>query len=237
MSVKIGISTGLEGERKITLSQDNVDAVVQAGGLPFLLPNLWDASCIPEMARELDGLLLTGGGDIDPTLFGEEPHPKLGTITPRRDFFEYHLIRLFLEQNKPVLAICRGCQILNVAAGGDMYQDIGAQHKQKILQHTQLAPRAHASHYVQIEQNSLLFSIIGKERIKVNSFHHQAIRRPAPGFEVSGWASDGVIEAFESKCHRFILGIQWHPECMAVQGVQDALKLFRAFVHAASQAC
>ncbi|MDQ0339507.1 putative glutamine amidotransferase [Caldalkalibacillus uzonensis] len=232
MKVKIGITTGLEGEQQVKLSQDNVDAVVQAGGLPLLLPNVWEEDCIRQMVTELDGLLVTGGGDIDPTLFGEEPHPRLGTITPRRDFFEWQLIRLFLEANKPVLAICRGCQMLNIAAGGDMYQDIEAQHGTPPLQHTQHAPKTHASHYVHIAKSSMLYTILGKERIKVNSFHHQAIRRPAPGFEVSGRASDGIIEAFESKRHRFVLGLQWHPECLAAAGDPDSLKLFKALITA-----
>jgi putative glutamine amidotransferase len=189
-----------------------------------------DKEALREMAERMDGLLLTGGGDIDPTLFGEEPLPGLGSITPERDTLEIALIGHMLKANKPIFAICRGCQILNIAAGGDMYQDLYTQ-RDNLLQHTQHAPRSHTSHTLEVVEDSLLHRISGEVSFKVNSFHHQAVRNLAPGFVVSAAAKDGVIEAFESRNHTFVLGVQWHPEFMAEKD-EVSQRLFNTFVAA-----
>lgn len=228
----IGVTTSLQDENLITLSHDNVDSIVKAGGVPVILPNLVDSEHIERVANSIDGLLVTGGGDIDPTLFGEEPHPNLGSITPTRDEFEIAIIKKMMEQDKPVLAICRGCQILNIAAGGDMYQDIYNQTDKPLLQHTQKAPRHHGSHFVDVKEGSLLYQITQSNRLKVNSFHHQAVRHVAQGFQESGTASDGIIEALESVEHSFIIGVQWHPECMVKNGDTPSNDIFAKFVEA-----
>jgi putative glutamine amidotransferase len=231
----IGVTSSYTDERTLQTSYDNIKSVTQAGGIPVVLPNLTDPEEINELAGSLDGVLVTGGGDIDPTLFGEEPHPELGLIHPDRDTFETDLLKRCLDSNKPVLAVCRGCQILNIAAGGDMYQDIYSQTDRELLQHTQRAPRSHASHFVEVEQDSLLYKITKLSKFKVNSFHHQALRDMADGFRVTAVSGDRVIEAFESTAHSFVIGVQWHPECMTEKGDLPSVQLFSAFVKASKQ--
>ena len=228
----IGVSASVI-DRSTSVSTDNIHAVLTSGGLPFILPNVLDLDAIDMIAEKIDGLLLTGGGDIDPTLFDEEPLQHLGRITPERDFFERMLIQRLLILDKPILAICRGCQILNIAAGGDMYQDIYTQIESQLLQHSQQAPRDHGSHFVNIEEHSALHSIVKEQKFKVNSFHHQAVRNLAKGFRKTATASDGVIEAFESREHLFVHGIQWHPECMLSKDDQPSQRIFTAFIQAA----
>lgn len=230
----IGITSGIKDESLVMTAYDNIHAIVQAGGVPMVLPNLADEQLADRLLEQLDGLLATGGGDIDPTLFGEEPHPKLGEVSPLRDQFELMIVRKALQANKPVLGICRGCQILNVAAGGTVYQDIYSQCSQELLQHAQRAPRAHASHFVDIEEETMFYEIIQMGRIKVNSYHHQAVHRVADGFRVSAAAGDEIIEAIESTRHAFALGVQWHPENMTGRDpYADAI--FKAFVDACSK--
>ncbi|SDZ61656.1 putative glutamine amidotransferase [Evansella caseinilytica] len=232
MKPMIGITSSLKDEQQLMLSLDNIESITSAGGVPVVLPNLTEEEQVARAADHIDGLLVTGGGDIDPTLFGEEPHPALGSITPQRDEFEILIIRKLLEQNKPILALCRGCQILNIAAGGDMFQDIYAQSDRQLLQHSQHAPRSHASHFVEVKHGTLLKQITRLERFKVNSFHHQAVRHPAAGFVVSATSSDGVIEALESSRHTFVLGVQWHPECMTKRKDFPSRAIFTHFVEA-----
>lgn len=232
MKPLIGITSNIREDKQLTVGMDNVHSIVKAGGAPVVLPNIRDMEAIDRIAEQLDGLLVAGGGDIDPDLYHEEPHPKLGEIVPDRDFFELHLIRKCLELHIPILGICRGCQMLNVAAGGDVWQDIYAQHDKPLLQHYQKAPRYHASHYIDIAEQSRLRSIVGSKRIRVNSFHHQALKNVAPGFDISAVSSDGIIEAFEARERPFVIGVQWHPENMMRKDDESSVKLFRAFVDA-----
>ncbi len=231
MKPMIGITASLEANT-IKLQRENGKAIEQAGGLPVILPYVDQQDTVDELVGRLDGLLLSGGGDIDPFLFGEEPIPGLGSITPDRDWLEGQLIHRFLESGKPILGICRGCQILNVIAGGGMYQDIYSQKKDEgLLQHVQRAPRDHVSHLITMEKGSLLSRIFVEDSVKVNSFHHQAVGSMAPGFIVSARSSDGLIEAFESINHPFVLGVQWHPEDL-FHKYPSMAKLFLAFVSA-----
>ncbi|WP_144513799.1 gamma-glutamyl-gamma-aminobutyrate hydrolase family protein [Bacillus sp. FJAT-22090] len=230
MKPVIGVSSNLM-EKVLSVSTDNIHAVARFGGIPIVLPNL-EEDIIDSIVEMIDGLLLTGGGDIDPTLFGEEPHTHLGRIVPERDIFEIELVKKMLEKNKPVLGICRGAQILSIAAGGDMYQDIYRQSTEQLLQHDQLAPNWHASHFVHVMEGSILQNIAGVEKFKVNSFHHQAVRKIPNGFMVSGLASDGIIEAFESKNHLFIMGIQWHPESLLQKDDMISIEIFKSFIDA-----
>lgn len=233
MNPVIGISSNLNGE-VLSVSTANIHAVTRFNGLPIVLPNLQEAG-VEEVANMIDGLFLTGGGDIDPTLFGEEPHPRLGSIVPERDAFEIQLVQKMLQKNKPILGICRGAQILSIAAGGDMYQDIFAQSTGELLQHDQQAPNWHASHFVHVTKGTILSSITGVEKFKVNSFHHQAVRNIPSGFLVSGVASDGIIEAFESENHSFVMGIQWHPESLLLKDDLISSTIFRCFIGACSK--
>lgn len=232
----IGITSSIElGRDEYAIEIADTEAVLQAGGLPLMLPHLVEEQDIDQLVDQLDGLFAAGGYDIDPTLFGEEPHPNLGVIIPSRDQFELMLIRKMLNANKPILAICRGAQILNIAAGGDMYQDLPAQFESTLLQHQQKAPKFHGSHFVEVEKETLLHQLTGKEQLKVNSRHHQANRSVPSPLIVSGIANDGVIEAIESTEHRFVLGLQWHPENMARAADTSSLQIFDGFVKACGE--
>ena len=226
----IGVSSSLKMDL-MTVPLENIQAVTAFGGVPIVLPNLVGDE-INTIANMLDGLLLTGGGDIDPTLFGEEPHVGLGSITPERDFFEINLIQKMLELNKPILGICRGAQILNIAVGGDMFQDIYSQNDRTLLQHDQQAPRWHASHFVDVTKDSLLNKITQVDRFKVNSYHHQANRLVPVGFQVSAVSSDRIIEAIESIEHDFVLGVQWHPETLLPKKDIVSEKIMGSFIAA-----
>lgn len=206
------------------------EAIYNHGGQPVIIPMSNHLVTVEELAEFLDGLLLPGGNDINPLYFNEDPHPGLGKVHPFRDALEIRLIHAMIQRNKPILGICRGCQILNVATGGNMVQDIASQIEAPI-QHSQKSPRFHASHYVRIAPGSKLAAIAAQEELAVNSYHHQANRQVGPGFQVTAYASDGVVEAFESIGETFILGVQWHPEHMIPQDDASA-RMFQAFIEA-----
>lgn len=212
------------------LHKDYSEAVLSAGGIPLAVPHMVAPELLDRLCEAADGLLLSGGEDIDPNLYGEEPLPGLGTLTPERDHTEKLLTERFLAADKPVFAICRGMQLLNAVAGGTLFQDIERQCP-GALQHRQLAPRHHLSHRVEIAEGSLLAQAAGFTQIRVNSFHHQAVKQPAPGFRVSAEAADGILEGIESQSHRYVLGVQWHPENLAASD-QAARNLFAAFIAA-----
>lgn len=237
MNPVIGITPSIdEDSHTYFVNIDNMNAIVQSGGTPIILPLIVSKNNINRIADMIDGLYLTGGNDIDPTLFNEEPHINLGTIIPERDKFEITLIKETLEANKPILAVCRGCQILNIAIGGDMYQDIYSQIDHTLLQHQQNAPTGHGSHFVQIQNDSLLQKLSKTDKIKVNSRHHQANRRVPKPLVISGRSNDGIIEAVESEEHNFVLGLQWHPENMlAEQNDEVSTKIFTGFIEACKE--
>src|SRR5690625_3791394 len=189
MGPLIGITTSVN-EKTEFMYKDNIKAIVKAGGIPVMLSNLTNLDDITDVAKRIDGLYLTGGEDIDPTLYGEEPIRELGTVTPSRDIFELAITKKILELKKPILGVCRGAQILNVVKGGNLYQDIYSQIDDKLLQHSQKAPKGHAAHFVEIEKNSLLYRLIGEERIKVNTKHHQSVKNPGQHVQVVGKSSD-----------------------------------------------
>ena len=220
-----------DGVVRVGMTRDYVHAVALAGGLPVLLPVLDGDAAIRGLLDVVQAVLLAGGGDLDPQRFGEEPLPQLGQVDPERDAFELTLARLALERDMPVLGICRGIQVLNVAAGGTLYQDIATQ-VPRALMHDQRAPRWYPCHEVRVEEETLLASIFGAETVRVNSFHHQSVKVVAPPFRVSAKARDSVVEAIESREHRFVVGVQWHPECM-VERYPAQRQLFVALVEAA----
>ena len=227
----IGITPVVERSgNQFNISTSNTKAIEQAGGIPFILPLTENEAIIEEIAGKIDGLYLTGGNDIDPTYFGEEPHPKLGGIHPLRDFFEISIVKKMIDLKKPILGVCRGSQVMNVALGGTMYQDIYSQIDHQLLQHQQNAPVDHASHFIEILKGSLLHQIVGEEKIKVNSRHHQANRKVGKGLQQSAQASDGVPEAIEHTEHPFALGLQWHPENLLVAGDEPSQKIYTRFI-------
>jgi putative glutamine amidotransferase len=228
MKPVIGVTASWE-EEQMVLKHEYADWILKAGGIPLIVPCVDDPADIRRIGGAIDGLLLTGGADVDPAYYGEEPLPALGRVTPPRDRMELALTRHMLSLDKPVFAICRGLQVLNVAMGGSLHQDVTA--LGQVLQHSQKAPRSHLSHAVSAAEGSLLARIAGAAQWKVNSFHHQAVKTPAPGFRISAVTSDGVVEAIESEQHTFALGVQWHPEdTAAVDPISR--KLFIAFVEA-----
>ncbi|KLU59933.1 putative glutamine amidotransferasec [Peptococcaceae bacterium CEB3] len=187
--------------------------IAQAGGIPLIIPLVEEADVWRDIIEHVDGLIFTGGLDIHPQFYGEGLHPQIGELYPLRDRQEIAAARYALEIDKPVVGICRGCQILNVAKGGSLYQDINSQCQGTYL-HTQTAPRDEGSHYVEIGEDSRLYEAFGVRSLFTNSFHHQAIKELAAGFRKVAQAKDGVIEGFESMEHTFVMGIQFHPEMM-----------------------
>lgn len=210
-----------------------IQAVLKAGGIPVLLPAVNSTAVIMEQAELVDGLIVSGGPDMDPKYFGEQPVPELGGVSPLMDASESVLIRRILELNKPLLGICRGEQVLNVVAGGTLYQDL-RRALPEVLKHVQDQPRWFPSHSARIVAGTKLAKIMQAEELPVNSFHHQAVARVAPGFVATAYAPDGVIEAIESQNHRFVIGVQWHPEGMWNQ-TNNYDALFAALIQAAQE--
>lgn len=190
-----------------------ISAIEHAGGTPILLPLVQNNSCIEDFLSLIDGLLLSGGVDVDPYHYGEEPRPKLGKIDVGKDHVEMSLITKAMEIDLPILGICRGIQVLNVAAGGTLYQDI-SMGADTVLKHRQDAPGSYATHAIDVQEGSRLLDILGQPTIRVNSFHHQTVSKAAPGFTISAVARDGIIEGIESTHHSFVIGVQFHPESM-----------------------
>lgn len=206
-----------------------VSGCQQAGGLPLLLPISKPADC-QQYVQQIDKLLLTGGQDVDPRFYGELPHQTLGGTQPERDHFELALIKEARARGKPILGICRGMQLLNVALGGSLYQDLSLRPSPS-LKHVQVpTPFRLPSHPVEIEKDSLLAQILPTSQpYQVNSFHHQTIHEVAPSFTIAATAPDGVIEALENKQER-ILAIQWHPE-LTFDSIKEEQGIFDYFVN------
>lgn len=234
----IGISGSVTAdETQHFLLRDYMRAVIAGGGVPVLLsPDLTDDMLGACLSR-LGGLLLAGGNDAAPALFGETPIEQLGEINPLRDQFEVRLLRRAVSLRMPVLGICRGAQMMAAALGGSLWQDLPSQYRtpdgKPPIAHRQTCPGRYPSHEVCIVPDTYLASLLGCETLEVNSFHHQAVRNLAPELRVSALAPDGVIEAVEHASLPFFLGVQWHPE-RAFAYDERALKLFSALAqHAA----
>ncbi|WP_152656653.1 gamma-glutamyl-gamma-aminobutyrate hydrolase family protein [Oceanobacillus sp. CFH 90083] len=232
----VGVTASMEVDgMEYKMNVRNIRAIEQAGGIPVILPYYSDYQEIAALLDKMDGLYLPGGYDIDPSLFQEEPNPHLGTIIPERDRLEKEIIPHFLDKDKPVLGVCRGCQILNVVTGGTMYQDLVSQYPKPLIQHTQKAAFHHRSHAISVSPASLLEKLVQATEIRVNSYHHQANRSLGKDFMISAVAGDGVIEAFESKKHRFVLGVQWHPEGLINHPDDPSLAIYRRFIQACKE--
>ncbi|MCL6443870.1 MAG: gamma-glutamyl-gamma-aminobutyrate hydrolase family protein [Alicyclobacillus sp.] len=215
------------------LSDDYVHGVEAAGGLPLLIPTYEDKDCIAEIADRIDGLLLSGGEDVNPQLFGEQPQLGLGEIAPERDEVELALIEAVLAQGKPILGICRGIQVLNVAFGGTLYQDLPRQWK-GVIQHSQRAQRSYLSHAVRIAEGSRLQGLLGgATELRCNSFHHQAVKTLGHDLVPVAWDTEGLVEAVERPGEGFVVAVQWHPENLW-RSNPVYLGLFRGLVEAAA---
>lgn len=232
----IGIAGNIEilsGEELPGLDRDYVNrdysvSVLKAGGIPMIIPPV-PRDCLPRILSSVDGVILSGGYDIAPDLYGEDPHRGIGYTMRSVDVFYMAIIEESLAASKPLLGICKGLQALNVALGGTLYQDIGKE-SSSTLCHLQSAPRQYPSHNVSIREGSMLSSIIGSTMM-VNSFHHQAVKDLAAGLSVAATSSDGLVEAVEMEGHP-VLAVQWHPEMMAAAGDEGMLKIFKHFIDA-----
>lgn len=228
----------------LSLSEAYLDALTNAGGLPVVIPCNPSEKLVAEYVRRTDGVMLTGGDDLQPELYAKELAPELRATVkntdPKRDALETLMVREAMAQKKPLLAICRGHQILNVALGGTLVVDIPMQLKTD-LNHSQLEHRDRVVHSVNLAPDSMLVEIFGRETIEVNSSHHQAIERLAGPLRVTGRSSDGIIEVVELRPEEagllpYLLSVQFHPERL-VRGYPEYLKLFRSFVGACGDEC
>lgn len=223
----VGITANVEGD-DYTLRQVYCQQIVAAGGVPLIIPAVADADVICSTLDSIDALLLTGGADLNPLWTNEEPAPTLGHINAARDLPELLITRLAYNRCVPIMGICRGLQMLTVAMGGTVLQDMGP--KEGRLKHSQDADKSEPTHSVTLLPDTLLRSLFNNdEHIYVNTFHHQAVSAPGPKLKVSALAPDGIIEAVESNEHKALLGVQWHPEWLKA----DGQPLFRWLVNEA----
>ena len=218
----IGI-TGNYGDDGCTLGPGYYKSVIRAGGIPVIIPPCADKDVIINTLENIDGLILSGGGDANPLFFGEEPSPLLHNINAERDLPELLTIRLAYNRQIPMLGICRGIQMMVAALDGSVHQDIG--HIEGVIKHSQKLARDTESHTVRLSDDSELSGIYGGKEIYVNSFHHQAVKDSGPHFRVTATAADGVIEAVESTEGKPMMGVQWHPECL-----ESGAPIFQWFV-------
>lgn len=225
------LPAGEGGSAKQSLNRPYVWAVERAGGLPIILPVTIDEDVIAGYLGVIDGLLLSGGVDIAPERYGEEPHPKLGEVDADRDTVELLLTLAALARDMPIFAICRGIQTLNVALGGKLYQDLPSQNPSHLFhqQSERQLVRHEFSHSIRIERESRLEAIVGATEMLTNSFHHQALHQVAPELVVTARAEDGVIEAAEMPGKRYVVGVQFHPEETAPLD-EKSRRLFEVFV-------
>lgn len=215
------------GYERAYVNNNYIEAVENAGGVPLILPIISDKNAIKLQLGNIDGLIISGGYDVNPLIYGEEPAQKLGFIYPARDEYDINVIEAALELKKPILGICRGIQILNVFFGGTLYQDLelidGC-----FIKHLQSSTPDTVGHTVNIEKETRLFTILGSKAV-TNSFHHQAIKELAPGLKISAKSEDGIIEGIESE-NGLIMGIQWHPEMLA-KTHKEMLNIFKEFIN------
>jgi putative glutamine amidotransferase len=216
----------------VYVHHDYHKTVAANGGIPVILPYI-----SPEITLETlslcDGIILSGGEDVDPQFYGQDPHIHLGPTLPDRDLVEIEIVKYAIRNNIPILAICRGTQILNVALGGTLIQDIPSQ-LQEPIQHSQTVERRRDTHWVKVSEDSKLFHILGSDKIRVNSLHHQALDKVSNDLRVVAMSSDGIVEAVEyMHSSTFTIGVQWHPESMASTN-RSMNNLFIEFIKSSS---
>ncbi len=210
-----------------------IKAILAAGGIPVILPPELTREDLEQILENTDGVLFTGGPDVHPFFFGEDTQAHCGNVCLKRDRMELTLLELVMAQEKPVLGICRGAQLLNIGLGGDIYQDIPSQFPQDFpVAHVQPFKYEIPSHKVEVMPNTLLAAITEEPSINVNSMHHQAVRNVAPGLIASGYAAGELVECIEKPDYPFLIGVQWHPEYLWDSDPAMS-RLFQAFVDAA----
>ena len=222
-----------DGLPTVILLQAYIYAIMEAGGIPVLIPSMlaergWDV-----LYERLDGILFSGGGDIAPEYYHGEKHQRVAGIDPLRDTLEMNLLRAAVDDGKPFLGICRGIQTVNVGLGGTLYEHLGEQFRGEIDHTYPSTMRTTLVHEVKIEEGTRIAEVVGEPILRVNSLHHQGLKDVAPELHVTGYAPDGLVEAVELPDHPFGLAVQWHPEWLTDQ--QPTKKLFKAFVDAAEE--
>ncbi len=226
-------STHADGHATVMLMQAYIHAVMQAGGVPVLIPSMLHADGWDALYARLDGLLFSGGGDIAIEHFDGVPHPRVYGVDPERDAIELKLLQASAADGKPFLGICRGCQLVNVGLGGTLYTHLPDQ-LPGALDHAYPGHlRTTLVHQVKLEEGTRAAEIFGEPILKVNSLHHQGLKDLAPSLRAAAYAPDGLIEAVELPDHPFGLAVQWHPEWLTDQ--QPTRNLFRKFVEAAGK--
>lgn len=227
----IGVSLGYNSTKN-SVNNTYINSILMNGGVPYLIPVTDNVEVLRQIVAQLDGIVFTGGEDFEPAYFGEENHEKLGEVNVTRDTYDLTLFKLATDRNIPTLGICRGLQLINVAMGGTLYQDLPAE-KPSDINHRQEEAGTVPTHSVSVVDGSMMHQILGEKEIQVNTFHHQAIEKLAPGLKIVGWSNDSVPELIEAYPHRHILGTQFHPEIFTAAG--DALmgKLFKFLVNKA----
>lgn len=223
-----------EQQRSFCMGRRYIESLIAAGGAPVMAPVTLDEREMRALYEQCAGVLLAGGGDVDPAEFHEPTHEKTGRIDPDRDRAEFIVSRWAMADDKPLFGICRGIQALDVALGGTLVQDIPSQWSSELRHngHYDGANRDDILHTVQVEPGTRVWQMLGQSEVGVNSFHHQAVKRVADEFVVTARSSDGIIEAIEHPGKRFAVAVQWHPEEMSATR-QDMLNLFVTFVQAA----
>lgn len=212
-SIIIEKADGFEGYRRSYINEDYVDSVIVNGGTPVILPLTTNETIIESYLESIDGLILSGGHDVYPMNYNEEPLQKLGQVYPDRDYFDFKLLELAIKKEIPILGICRGFQLMNVYHGGSLYQDLSYRENETI-KHDQKYTSHITTHSLIVEKETKLFNIFENENLMVNSFHHQILNRIGEDLIVSARSKDGVAEAIEHKTYDFMLGVQWHPEML-----------------------
>ncbi|MEG6584906.1 gamma-glutamyl-gamma-aminobutyrate hydrolase family protein [Dendrosporobacter sp. 1207_IL3150] len=228
----ISENTCFPGSERSCVNVEYIEAVVAAGGTPVVLPVVSNPDVISVQAQILDGLLVTGGYDVHPLLYGEEPFDKLEFIDPDRDNHEIELVKITHALKKPIFGICRGIQLINVAFGGTLYQDL-SQSPGSYIKHMQKSRREVAGHSIEVVKGSKLYEVFG-EFVITNSFHHQSVKDVADGFIVSALSKDGIIEGIEKKGDCYLVAVQWHPEDM-IYRYPVMLGLFQRFIEEAAK--
>ncbi|NDV81169.1 gamma-glutamyl-gamma-aminobutyrate hydrolase family protein [Bacteroides sp. 51] len=222
----IGISCSHPENNFSSARRTYTESVLKAGGLPILVPIIETEEDLARIISMLDGLILIGGEDVHPSYYNEEPIEELGDVNDIRDVYDLALIRLAADRKLPTFGICRGEQLINVAFGGSLYQDIPSQYEDTSVEHNQKVPSKYPTHYIDLLPGSIIATVTGETELVTNSHHHQAVKDVAPGFRVTAWSCDGIPEAIESSTGLPVWGVQFHPEAHTINGDSIMIRFF-----------
>ncbi len=229
----IGISTYHSTHRDSGAHTTYINAVIRAGGIPVLIPMTTNNVVLYQLISRLDGIILTGGEDVATSFYGEQPIPEMGKVDSLRDVYDLTIIKLAAKKRLPMLGICRGEQLINVAFGGTLYQDLPAQFPSSVI-HDQKESSTIGTHGLSVLPNTQLARILPDSIFLVNSFHHQAIKDVAPGFKATAYSPDHVVEAIESSPKQNIIAVQFHPECLIMSSDDTMLCIFKNLIDRAN---